>query len=328
MLIFFSNYRNKKEKEKLNKENIQIKQGVKINFKNKKGLLIFINLTSEELMTKEGILKAQKLMFNYLDNNKEVTTVLLGASTKRVFGKTGKKLKERYKNILFTIGDNGTTYLLLKDISEKIKEKRLSKKSNFLVLGASGFLGEQVTKRLSKNGFENIYINTSSRKNSEIIKEKYKNTKIIDKIEEANNIDMVIACTHSKNSLLTKEKIEKIKRKKNKLLIIDVAEPTNLTEEEYEKSKEIIEIRKAGNGYSNNIIYDKETEITNESIKIPDNVAFGCFSEALTLEKSQKYKDIDWFEISEDRMEIIKKLFKENKIETLPFNYIYGKILD
>lgn len=56
-------------------------------------------------------------------------------------------------------------------------------------------------------------------------------------MESLENIDLVVACTHKKELQLNGNVIRKIKPKECKLVVIDVAEPANLSHEEYQQNR-------------------------------------------------------------------------------------------
>jgi len=155
---------------------------------------------------------------------------------------------------------------------------------------------------------------SSSLTGTKNIQSKYPTLKIIEKYEDITNVKMIITCTHNDYSLLKNSDIKNLKPTKEKLIIVDVAEPANVKDEVLKSSKEMIIYKKAGDGYSKNIKYSNDYDFTNIDIGLPNNVAFGCVSEALVLAVSGKYQEQDWFEITEMNQEIILKLFKELNI--------------
>ena len=75
--------------------------------------------------------------------------VLLAASTKRLFGDDGRALKERFPQILFTIGDNGTVSLLLRETLRAVAKSELRPdQSRIAVLGPYGLLGTHMVRSL------------------------------------------------------------------------------------------------------------------------------------------------------------------------------------
>jgi len=240
-------------------------------------------------------------------NNQDTNILLFAASTKRLFKKEKESLKLTYKNVLFTIGDNGTSVLLLENIKQEIEQNKISTKDNIIIVGVTGILGEAVSKYFYQSNYDNVYIMSSSLTGSKNIQIKYPTLKVIENFYDIKNVKMVITCTHNDYSLLKSSDITNFKPKNQKLIIVDVAEPANVKNDVLAESKEDIIYKKEGDGYSKDIKYSKDYDFTN-------NVAFGCVSEALVLGLSNKYKEQDWFEITEMNQKIILELFKEFNI--------------
>jgi len=315
-LIFISNYRNQLEKETLNQTNKKYIELLKINFKNTKGILVTINLTANELMTKKGIKEAKEIIKIVISEYANKTdTFLFAGSTKRIFkGNKGQAiLKKIAPNCLFTIGDNGTSILLIESIKKTIKENNLDKDSKILIVGATGILGLETLKYLYNKKFNEISIMTSNISNSIELSKTYSGINVISDYNNIKNLDLIITCTHNEYSLLNNKIISSIKHKNHKLSIVDVAQPSNVSPTIQLQSEKEINYTTAGNGYSLDIIYDKENVITNKDIGFGDNEIFGCFSEAFVL-TNENIKKGNFFSVNETNISFILDLFKKYDI--------------
>lgn len=116
------------------------------------GRLKIINSDTHELLTTKGRRKAKEQFLSAtkwaVDNGAKV--VLLAASTKRLFGRDAKELKEKFPNTIFTIGDNGTAHLLTEDTFNAIEKNGISKEGgNAYSSDISYVLGALSYKKLS-----------------------------------------------------------------------------------------------------------------------------------------------------------------------------------
>ncbi len=287
-----------------------------------------IDTVTEDLLTSKGRRRAKEQFVSAVQwaQGNGAKIILLAASTKRLFGKDGKKLKEMFPNLIFTIGDNGTMLILQKETLRALREANLKPRRCLIgVIGPYGFLGEIIVKTLKKAGHDIIGVgpNVSALHD---ISNKY-GMEVCRSFAEMGKVDAVIACTHSKKVRLNSESINLIRRHNKKLLVVDVAEPSNLTKEEYEKCKTIVIRQDAGNAYSPHLKYVLGA-ISYKMFRLSKGVVFGCFAEALSLATALQYgEDIaskNWFLVNEENMKIIEKMFEINGF-TVPSPRCFGK---
>ena len=250
-----------------------------------------LDVTAEDFTTSEGRKKAKKYFINATqwakDNGAKV--ILLAASTKRLFGENGTQLKKLFPNLIFTIGDNGTLLLLKEETLRALKKANL--KPGYCrigILGPYGFLGEMMVQTLTEKGYDIIGAgpNISA---LERIGTKYK----IDTcrtFSEMGKVDTVVACTHSEKIRLNAENIELIRKSDRKLLVVDVAEPSNLRYQEYQKCGNVVVRQDAGNAFSPNLKYVLGP-ISYKMFRLTRGVTFGCFAEALSIASEIKQKE-------------------------------------
>lgn len=253
--------------------------------------------------------------------------ILLAASTKRLFGHDGGKLKELFPGLLFTIGDNGTAYLLCMETKRALQGAGLLPgQCRVAVLGPYGILGEIVTSMLVKDGYKVVGAGPNSAGLARISSKFSIETH--EEFENMKDIDAVICCTHSRNICLTRESIEHIKRKDKKLLVVDVSEPSNLTSEEFFRCNGNVVRQDAGNAFSRNLNYVLGP-ISYTMFRLSQGVTFGCFAEALSLSSALKrgeynIKSYDGFSVCEENIEVVAKLFNKDGFET-PKPRCFGK---
>lgn len=287
-----------------------------------------INSTTEDLLSDHGRERAQQQFIDATRwaRNNGAKVILLAAATKRLFGENPDRLQKMFPELLFTIGDNGTTLILLNEIKRALKEAGLNPKNSRIgVLGPYGFLGNLVTKDLTEKGYKIIGVGPNMTALKRITKAY--GVEICRNFNEMGKVDAVIACTHSEKVRLNDHAIDQIRHANKKLLVIDVAEPSNLRKEEYDKCKEVVIRQDAGNGYSPNLKYVLGA-ISYRMFRLTRGVTFGCFAETLSLaaaiKRGESIKDVDWFSVNDKNMEFVSRLFRKVGF-TLPSPRCFGK---
>jgi hypothetical protein len=186
-----------------------------------------------------------------------------------------------------------------------------------------------MVKALLERGFNIVGAGPSGNRLEEIAT-KY-NIEVCQHFAEMGKVDAVIACTHSEKIRLDANNIDLIRRNGKKLLVVDVAEPSNLEYQEYKKCKDRVIRQDAGNAYSPNLRYVLGA-IAYRMFRLTRGVAFGCFTEALVLAATlqsgnESVKSRDWFQVSEENMEFVAKLYKQYGF-TIPSPRCYGKAVN
>lgn len=287
-----------------------------------------INTVTDDLGSDHGKERAQQQFIAAAEwaRNHGAKVILLAAATKRLFGETNDRLQKMFPELLFTIGDNGTTLVLLNEIKRAFKEAGLNPgNSRIGVLGPYGFLGELVTKDLTEKGYKVIGVGP----NQTALKRMAKNynIEICRNFNEVGEVDAVVACTHSERVRLNDLAIDFLRRKNRKLLVVDVAEPSNLRKEELEKCKEIVIRQDAGNAYSPNLKYVLGA-ISYKMLRLTRGVTFGCFAETLSIaasiKRGENVKDVNWFSVNNENMKTVSHLFSKVGF-ILPSPRCFGK---
>ncbi len=288
----------------------------------------FIDTVTEELKKPEGLRRAREQTIHAVawarDHGAKI--VALTASTKRLFGANALELKRLYPGIVFTNGDNGTAYLLVMEIFRAFKEAGLNNlSSRIAVLGPYGLLGEAVVEALTEAGYKVIGLGPKVSQLSRV-KNKY-GIETAEGFYKIGEVDAVVACVHSIEIRLKAESVEKIRRNGKKLLVIDVAEPANFSQNEYERCSGLTARQDAGNAYNQNLKYVLGA-VSYRLGRLTRGVTFGCFAEAISLfsamTRGEKISKIDWFEINKDNIGVVKRYYDFDGF-TIPSPRNFGK---
>ncbi|MDD5291107.1 MAG: hypothetical protein PHZ04_03250 [Patescibacteria group bacterium] len=275
-----------------------------------------LDIVPEELMSIPGRDRARGYFLNAVvwSQKRGAKVILLAAGLKRILGRnTGQILRERFPGITFTIGDNGTAFNLIQEIFRALEKANLKSESSRIgVLGPSGFLGRVAVNFLRARGYEVIGLGTDSARLVQTEEDFRIETCM--SFSEMGKVDAVIACTHHEDSRLSLEAIAFIRKTGKKLLVIDVAEPYNLTEEVFRACQGRVIRLDAGNAYSPRLEYVLGA-ISYRMFRLTKGVVFGCFAEAMAIASAlntrSEVKKIDWFTVSQVNMGIITGIFKE-----------------
>lgn len=287
-----------------------------------------IDSITEDLLSSHGRKRAKDQFISAVQwaEKRGAKVVLLAASTKRLFGEDGKTLKELFPNMVFTIGDNGTTYLLLQEISLALARSGLNPViSRIGVLGPYGILGRRVTEALVDKGYTVVGAGPNAAALKGLAQEYAIET--CTSFQDMGKVDAVICCTHSERIRLTAEDVDRIRFDGKKLIVVDVAEPSNLTQVEYEKCKVVVIRQDAGNAYNAKLKYVLGA-LSYRMFRLTRGVTFGCFAETLALaaalKRGEDLKGVEWFRVEKETMRRIESYFKWDGFTT-PSPRCFGK---
>lgn len=293
------------------------------------GRLRLLDSITEELLSSGGRKRAKEQFISATAwaQGQGARVILLAASTKRLFGEDGGTLKELFPDMLFTIGDNGTMLVLMGETLRAFDAAGLNADSRIAVLGAYGLLGEHMTQGLLKAGYRNVIAAGNNIAGLKRMATEY-GVDTAESFDGLGKVDAVVACTHSEKIRLTKESVELIRNKGSRLLVIDVAEPSNLRAEEYAKCGDVVIRQDAGNAYSPHLKYVLGA-ISYKLFRLSRGVTFGCFAETLAIASALKrgdesVREIDWFKVSEDNMAVVSRLFEHDGF-TIPTPRCFGR---
>ena len=233
---------------------------------------------------------------------KGATVILFAASTKRLLTENEiTYVQNRYPKIIFTIGDNGTLLALFSDIEDTIFQYNLQKDAEILVIGANGFLGSATKEKLLKGGYSNIH--TSSYRD-------------VNPFDNKKNIKLIIACSHHKKLRLTKDILVQISDK-DRVIIIDVCRPKNLSDKVYKASIDgglnLLKIE-SGIFFNRNIYYkfNSFAKVVLNNLGLTPKTLYACFSEATVLAQSKKIdKNICFMKINSHALNYVSKAFNK-----------------
>ena len=248
-----------------------------------------LDVVTEDLTSSDGKKRAQELFIDATRWAKKngAKVILLAAGTKRLFGEDGARLKTLFPDLTFTIGDNGTMFLLREETFRALEEAKLNPSfCKIGVLGPYGFLGEMIVGVLIEKGYVNIIGIGSNIHGLRRVHNEY-GIKVCQNLSEMGQVDVAIACTHSEKVRLNAETIELIRRSGRKLLVIDVAEPSNLKHSEFLKCESVVIRQDAGNAHNPGMKYVLGA-ISYRMFRLSQGVTFGCFAEAMSLAVNKK----------------------------------------
>lgn len=286
-----------------------------------------LDVTAAELMTSDGRKKAKEQFLSAVEwaYARGARVVLLAAGTKRLFGAEGKLLKERFPDVLFTIGDNGTAFLLCGEVLTALRRSYLMPRvSRVLVIGPTGILGSAVVTQLLTHGY--TVAGLSTRKNLVEGLETYA------EFGDVGPVDAVIACSHSETARLTKERVNLLRKGGQKLLVVDVAEPSNMDAQSYEQCQSVVVRQDAGNAYSEKLSYVLGA-VSYRLFRLTRGVTFGCFAEAMTIAEERlcdtedSLQQIDWFTVSDETRGLVSRLFGKHGF-SVPSPRCFGRKID
>lgn len=250
---------------------------------------------------------------------KGVKVVLFGASTKRLFSDEElAEINSQYTEITFTIGDNGTTLELLRDVEFAIKSENISKNDKIIIIGPNGFLGNSVKNKLISQGYSSLSLVSQSDKNP---------------FSNINDAKLVVACSHHPRVRLTSNIIKNITHNKG-IFVVDVCRPYNFTRKEFYKCLNdgiLVKRMDAGNSYNKNLKYEGSiiANIALRQVGLSQNRLFGCFSEASAL-ANFSYKDLvnyDFLSVNNKTIDFVNKAFNKAGFEICyPRNF--GELVD
>jgi hypothetical protein len=274
-----------------------------------------LDFTAEELVKPECRMQAKEQFIRATQWAQKMgaRVILLAAGTKRLFEGEIEALRHQFPEMVFTLGDNGTSLLLIEETLRALEKAQLHPGGSRIgVLGPYGFLGELMIKALLDKGYQPVGAGPNHN-GLEKIHRTY-GIPTYRTFEEMGKLDAVVACTHSDKIRLTANNIDLLRKDGRKLLVIDVAEPSNLTSHEYRKCRDRVVRQDAGNAHASGLKYVLGA-ITYRMFRLTRGVTFGCFAEALTLAwamkngQEEKIREGNWMEVCRENMQRVEALF-------------------
>lgn len=289
--------------------------------------LYMIGSLTDEVQKEEGIKKA-RVQFKEaaMDAQKKgAKAVLFAANLKRIMK---NRASEELPGLIPTIGDNFTSLLVIEEAKRAMKILEL-KKPRIAVLGASGILGSAAFRHFNLAGYDAVGLTFQKGPARKKLCEGLSDPELTDDWNQLGRVDLVIACTHADRELLTEDKIELLRKHGKRLVVIDVAEPPNLTEEVYKKVMDKVIRFDAGNGYSAQLKYVLGF-VAYRILRLADGVIWGCFCETMIIAKHLKddpdISGANWMEVTEKNIEIVSRYFgKKGGFGLPPEPLCYGR---
>lgn len=271
-------------------------------YKNIKGEVVPLKIKYNEILGIEGMRKAKTAMLTALKYliQEGADVISFTASTKRLAGKCGEKVKSLYPNTIFTIGDNGTIISFFKLI--KYSLSFVDAKNDIIVCMGAGLLGEQVIKYLLNVGGTRIFVISQQKLGSF-----YQKITAVKSLEELPaNVKLFINCTH-------KYDIEPMVFKKiiaEKGIILDVAVPP-INKEVFAVLPDNVLRFDAGNFFLKEIKYNFPPQLLRFPTK---EIFYGCFAEGLmlvlALNDGADLKNYNFFQINRKNQNLIEGYLK------------------
>ncbi|MBB5204939.1 putative amino acid dehydrogenase [Inhella inkyongensis] len=331
-VVFITNVRDEAERRRFfadPNDRLQHASGPRMRLRGVHAQVRGFNVTAEELLTRPGRKLARELFIECTRwaQDQGARVVLLAASTKRLFGRDGGELKAMFPDLVFTIGDNGTAWLLGQDVERALRRANLSAPARLLVIGPYGILGSAVAEHLAGARHEVIGWGPSTA----LLQEWSQQTGLSAALdfESIGKVDAVVCCSHSPEAKLTLERVQQLRRTRRKLLVIDVCEPANLDAEELARCGDLVRRQDAGNAHAKGLSYGLGP-LSWQRLQLSRGTVFGCFAEAIALyqaifrDRSSIALRRDWFEVSAFNQFIVAETFRELGIQA-PEPHCFGR---
>ncbi|GLR14510.1 hypothetical protein GCM10007907_33000 [Chitinimonas prasina] len=305
-VVFITHLRDEAERERFFGHRVPVlghANGPRIYQNGVAGRVRGIYSTAAEMLTKEGrrLARAQCISACEWAEYNGAKVVLLAASTKRLFGRDGAILKERFPNLLFTIGDNGTAQMLWVDVERALRNAKLDQRNaRILLIDPYGPQGACMARRLLQAGYRVVAWCSNDTTLADIHAET--GMEITSRIEDAGQVDAVVSCTHSVSARLGVYDITRLRHSHRKLLVIDAAEPASLDIDAYAICLEEVVRQDAGKAYSSQLHYVLGGW-SRRLLMLSRGVVFGGYAEALALYQAihqlgqHELAQMDWFEL-------------------------------
>lgn len=335
-VVFITNLRDEAERQRFFTPGAALDRhasGPRMHLGDVAGAIRGINVTAAEILDRDGRRRAKAVFTDAVRwaQDQGARVVLLAASTKRLFGRDGQELKERFPDMLFTIGDNGTAWLLCRDVERAAQLGGFSslRQARVLVVGAYGILGSAVSRYLQAQGCQVAGYGS----NTALLEDLSARTglPVCLNLETAGTFDIVVTCTHSEDSRLSRDDVELLRPAGHKLLVVDVAEPANLDAATLAQCAGHVLRQDAGNGHSPQLHYVLG-RLSHAKLQLPRGTVFGCFAEAMALyhaaylEHQVPVLQHDWFQVNPAQMRLVAQAFADLQLG-LPAPHCFGQPL-
>ncbi len=296
-----------------------------------KGQLFMISSMTEEIggatATPGSIKLACKRFEKAVDEAvaRGARVILYAAGTKRL--PIWQKLREKYPDVIFTLGDNFTGILLQSNIKQAIDCAKLEK-ARILLIAPYGLLGRASVLGLANSGHDEVIIMG----NPDIPERQADLQKlaeefgfiIADSFELVGKVDVVVTCNCGPWAELTPERIALIRRPKRKLIVVDPCEPANLKRRVFAKVFDRVIRFDSGNGYSKDLKYVLGP-IAAWINQMAEYHIWGCFAEAMIIAKHlpehPEWREIDWYEVEPFKLKIMEEFVGSDFEVPAPTNY-------
>jgi predicted amino acid dehydrogenase len=271
---------------------------------NVEGYIISIPIIVEQMLEDRQLAEDKILQAVKLAKNKGCKIVGLGGLTASLTA-GGKVLKEKIDGIYITTGHAYTGYNVTRNVFELANFFSLNISDlKVALVGATGSVGSISAQILARSGFNHFILIDVERKKERfddvVNKMKIFNTKV--KVEISHNVSDIKSCNIVVTATNTKEALIKNEHVKSGMIIVDDAQPSDVSEEVLKRDD--IFVVEAGVVHTPGILSNFNLGLKNKE----DN--FCCMAEVLCL-ASLKHKD--HFVIHRASIEDIDKIVDMSK---------------
>lgn len=286
-----------------------------------KGRILVIGSSAEDINTIHGAEKASHQIKKAVDYAKNLGAKIIGvgASTKRL-------IDYQSEDFIYTCGDSLTGAVILEDLIEVAGECGIdirSSQTRLMIIGAYGLIGASITKEVKDLGCKLVLVGPNFVKLKRLNEGIDNKAIIVDKLSNfPDAVDIIITATNHPDSLLTIADLNHLGSRG--VLIIDVAQPPNVSLELCKQFKDMIRID-SGIVYHPQLSYEGGKSFSG----LKDNEAFACLAEVIILSTMLKTKGItasEFMKVNLWNKPIINEYAKSYRFKRIPLS-CYGEVL-
>lgn len=263
------------------------------------GRHLVIASTADDMETRAGRERAKQQLRRAIQRaaNDGARVALFGSGTKRLLSADElEAIQREHPNLLFTIGDHGTSWALLQDVFVAIQSRAIATSDKIMVIGPSGFLGSVVTRALRRAGFDNL-VPVSARDAAPFV--------------GIDDVRLIVACSHHRRVRLTAEVLERVSHAAG-VHVIDVCKPANLSRRHYAACPTHVTRQDAGNTFNPQLqyVFSPAAALFLGRLKLSLDRLYGCFSEAIAIACLPRLASAgyDFMSINDHAFELVARL--------------------
>ncbi|MFA5155455.1 MAG: hypothetical protein WC453_03395 [Patescibacteria group bacterium] len=278
------------------------------------GEVVLLDLLTDAAGTKEGIRRGQLYLKSVVAYfvSRGIKTIVFAAATKRLPGRSGREFKEKYPDLVFTIGDNGTILSFLRLVGA-LFGSAVASTDKIVVMGA-GFLGEAVIRQLLSYGCRQLVVFSSQHLALPAA------VRLTDDFAAiGNSVKLFISCTHLHRDRLDPQAFKSLLSEQ--AVIVDVAVPPGVGARLMNALPPTVRRFSAGDFFLPTLKYDFSPDI----LQFPAvGFWYGCFTEAIMLglagQDGTNLAGRDFFQVNQANMDLVNEQLELNRaVVQIPF---------